>query len=102
MSADGRFLYTLVRDNSTIVAYSLDEETGKPEYLQTVPCGSTKGGRWLSFSPDGKYLFLAACPDQQVRRFLVGSDGTLMPQSIAVEDKIPAVITFMNIETEER
>lgn len=101
ISADGKYLYTLVRDNSTIVVYALDQISGKPEYLQTVPCGSAKGGRWLSFSPDGKYLFLAACPDQQVYKFIVGSDGTLTPQGIAAEDKVPAVITFMTIETEE-
>lgn len=101
ISADGRFLYTLVRENSTIVVYSLDPETGRPSHLQTVPCGSTKGGRWLSFSPDGRYLFLAACPDAQVFRFLVSPDGTLTPQGVAAEDKVPAVIAFTTINTEE-
>lgn len=101
ISADGKYLYTLVRDNSTIVVYSLDEKTGQPKHLQTVPCGSSKGGRWLSFSPDGNRLFLAACPDAQVRQFIVGADGTLTPQGIAAEDKVPAVIAFLTINTEE-
>lgn len=94
ISPDGKALYTLVRDNSTIVVYALDAETGVPTPVQTVPCGSSRGGRWMSFSPDGRYLFLAACPDSQVWRFPVAPDGKLFPPSAAAETPAPSAIAF--------
>ena len=94
ISHDGRFLYDLVRDNSTIAVYSLDEKSGDPTLKQVVPCGSTQGGRGLALSLDGKYLFLAACPDAQVYAFAIDADGCLSACGVCVEDKAPGVVIF--------
>lgn len=94
ISGDGRNLYTLVRDNSTITVFALNEETGMPAVKQVISCGSTQGGRGMTFSPDGKCLYLAACPDRQVYGFRVDEDGCLTALGTAAEDIAPGVIVF--------
>lgn len=94
ISGNGRILYDLVRENSTIAVYTLDDKTGTPVLKQVIPCGSTQGGRGLSLSPDEKFLFLAACPDAQVYSFAVGADGCLTAQGVILQDRAPGVILF--------
>lgn len=102
ISGDGRNLYTLVRDNSTITVYALNEETGMPVVKQVVSCGSTQGGRGMTFSPDGKYLYLAACPDRQVYVFCVEGDGCLSALGTAAEDTAPGIILFDHSPVSEK
>ncbi|MCD7832984.1 MAG: lactonase family protein [Lachnospiraceae bacterium] len=96
LDAEGRYLYDLVRDTSTIVVYEIDPSTGIPLRIQSVPCGSTKGGRGLALSPDGQYLYLAAQPDPDVYIFRIGRDGKLTPNGKWTDVK-PGNVTFMNI-----
>lgn len=94
ISPSGTFLFTLVRDNSTITVYQLDKQSGVPTLRQVVPCGSTEGGRGLTISPDGRYLHLASCPDAGAYTFSIGGDGQLTPMGIRLEDRAPSVIAF--------
>ena len=83
----GKYIYDLLREDSIITVYRIDNALGIPQLIQTIACGSSHGGRGMAISPDGKFLHLAAHPEDSIYTFLIGEDGRL--EAVRRVDHIP-------------
>ncbi|MBS6644915.1 MAG: beta-propeller fold lactonase family protein [Clostridiaceae bacterium] len=90
----GKYLYDLIRDNSTIAVFVIDQDTKIPIRTQIVPAGSNGSGRGLAISPDGRYLHAAACPEDGIYTYKIGVDGYLKAMPTEFKDAAPGNITF--------
>lgn len=93
VSADGRFLYTLVRGTDVISTFALGED-GMPSIIQCIPCGG-EGPRGMRISPDGRFVFVANLNSGSVAIFSVNEDGTLTDTGKRTEAACPGNITII-------
>lgn len=98
----GKYMYALIRQKSSISVYNLEKETGIPVLLQNIAVDAGFGGRSMTFSPDGRFLHIAACPDDKIVTFSVRSDGTLADEGIRSVCTRPANIVFFSESDEEK
>lgn len=98
ISQDGRYLYDILRDGAQIAVFRIREDNLLPERIQVVDCGNSEGGRGAALSPDGRFLHVAAGPDNGVLTYTVGGDGRLSFafSQLEEEEKI-GVITFVEL-----
>ena len=64
MSADGQYIYNILRADNLVSVFKVDKVTGVPSLIQTVAAAGSKRERYLAISPDGRYLFLCGCDDK--------------------------------------
>lgn len=95
ISSDGRFLYASNRGHDSIAVFSVDDATGK---LQFVDHTSTQGShpRDFSIDPTGKYLIVANMNTNNVIPFLIDKEtGKLTQANEAVTIPSPVCIKFL-------
>ncbi|MCD7862016.1 MAG: lactonase family protein [Lachnospiraceae bacterium] len=97
IDAQGRYLYDLVRETGKIVVYEIDEISGIPEYVRNIVCACKNGGRGLALSPDGRYLYMAACSEPVAQIFETDEEGHLNAVG-SFEDVAPANVIFYTAE----
>ncbi len=84
ITPDGKKVFANNRGADTIVCFAIDG-TGKMSLLSTTPVGKVMGGktkesiRDLKLMPDGKVLLVPVRPDDVLRAYAVGEDGSLVP-----------------------
>ena len=61
VSPDGKLVYAVASNSDTIARFARDPDSGKLEFLATVPVGekAQPGSAGLGFSPDGKFCYIA-------------------------------------------
>lgn len=92
ISADGRFVYTVLRFADMISVCRTDEK-GIPQLLQTVPCGGVNA-RGMALSRDGRFLYCCNTESDVITVFRIQEDGTLKKsRNIAVSR--PANLRFL-------
>ncbi len=92
MSADGRYVYTLLREKDVVVTFRV-EENGTLTRLQVLEYGG-KIPKGCTLSPDGRFLLIASRGTSDVITLAVQPDGTLERTGISARFPCPAVITF--------
>lgn len=95
ISADGRYIYNIVRADNLISVFKADQSTGVPSLIQTIEASGSGQERDLCFSPDGKYLYLSACSDGNLYKYLIGEDGKLSDKELVLEDVAPGAMIFI-------
>lgn len=93
VSADGRFLYSLVRNPDVISVYRIDQTDGTLSPLQLLRT-QAKNLRGAALSPDGRYLLVAAIDSHQVLSYPIKPDGTLGEAVCAIDQPTPCCIAF--------
>lgn len=96
MSADGRFLYDVVRGPNVVSVLAIDQETGLPETVQQHPLA----GAWprgCALAPDGKTLLVCCRDSGTVERFAVGEDGRLASAGEPVQNPAAAYALFCEL-----
>jgi len=73
---NGRYLYLVQRDSSTIRSFECDAATGRISERGALPCAGLNPNELL-LSPDGQRLYVIAQTDVHVETFTVGGDGSL-------------------------
>ena len=76
VSLDGKYLYVLFRQIDMIFVFSIEQATGRLNYLQNIE-SEGKSLRALRFSPDGRFLLVAAADSGNVLIYRINSNGTL-------------------------
>lgn len=98
ISADGKYLYSIIRADHMISVFETDPETGIPKLIQEIPSSGSGQERDLCFSPDGRFLFLCGCSNGNVYRYIVGEDGRLSDLTLVLEDVAPGALIFVKAE----
>lgn len=93
MHPNGRYFYNLIRGAEIIAVFSLDEATGVPTLIQTVPMEGTypKG---CAVTPDGRFLFVAAKNSAEVCVYAIREDEKLEFHGYRFHEPNPATFTF--------
>ncbi len=84
ITPDGRKVFANNRGVDTIVCFAIDKQ-GTLSLLHTTAVGKCLGGatkesiRDLKLMPDGKILLVPVRPDDVLRSYAVGEDGSLTP-----------------------
>jgi len=76
ISADGKILYSLVRDVGMISVYSIDQETGHLTMIQCKPVDD-KDPHSCALAPDGRFLLVGGLHTHRVLSYPINADGTL-------------------------
>jgi 6-phosphogluconolactonase len=76
VSFDGKYLYVLFRQIDMIFVFTIDQVTGELDCIQSIE-SEGKNLRAFRFSPDGKFLSVAAVDSNNVLIYRVNPDGTL-------------------------
>ena len=96
ISADGRYLYSCVRDVDVISVYSIDLDTGKLKMIQCLRL-DVKDPHSCCISPDGKYFLIGALNSHQVVSYPILEDGTLGEKTAACDQPSACSIVFAEI-----
>jgi 6-phosphogluconolactonase (cycloisomerase 2 family) len=80
---NGRWLYTVQEESSTVVCFHYDPGTGSMTAVQTIstlPAGftGTSFASEILLSPDGRYLYAANRLHDTIAIFAIGSEGRLV------------------------
>lgn len=73
---NGRYLYLVQRDSSTIRIFDIDSASGRVLERGALACSGLNPNELL-ISPDGQRLYVIAQTDVHVETFTVGGDGSL-------------------------
>ena len=94
----GKYLYTLVRGINAISVFKITKGTGELVWLQTtmLDCAHPRG---FEFSPDGRFLVIAAPKSENVVVWSIGEDGTVSATGIAVSQPNPGNVKFFPTKT---
>ena len=89
----GKYLYTLIRGINCISAFAIDQSTGGLEKIQTVELDGI-GPRSCTFSPDCRFLLIAASDSGEILIWSINPDGTISLTNTKVNQPSPGIITF--------
>jgi 6-phosphogluconolactonase (cycloisomerase 2 family) len=92
----GKYVYSMVRGNNSVAGFRIDEQTGMLVMVQTAAIDG-EGPRGFSFSPDGRFLIIAALTSREVLTYAVDERGVLSATGKKIEQPNPGSITFFNI-----
>lgn len=94
VAPDGRFLYGSNRGHDSIVAFSIDQETGKLAFVEHVSSGG-KTPRNFAIDPTGGFLLAANQNSDSVVSFRIDAlSGKLSPTGHAVEIPTPVCVVM--------
>ena len=98
MHPDGKFLYSSNRGHDSIAIFAIDQATGMPRFLETVPSGGKKP-RNFEIAPGGSYLAAANQNSNNIVIFKIDrQSGHLTPTGQVLEVASPACIKFAKIK----
>jgi 6-phosphogluconolactonase (cycloisomerase 2 family) len=89
----GRYLYTGIRGISSITVFVIDDDGGSLRWLQTAQLDGI-GPRAFAFSPDGRFLVIAALDSREVLVWNVHDDGTISSTGQRYPQPNPGTVTF--------
>ena len=75
VSPDGRFLYASERTTSTLAAFRLDLDSGRPEYIDSFPTEETPRG--FNIDPTGRFLIAAGQSSGHLAVYSIEATGRL-------------------------
>lgn len=73
ITPDGRFLYASNRGHNSIVAYSIDKQTGMLSFVESIPCGG-ETPRNFSIDPTGKFVLVCNQDTDNICVFSIDND----------------------------
>jgi len=76
LSPDGTLLYMTERTSSSVSAFSLDAETGKPTFMGNYPVQEQQP-RNIAFDPSGRWLLVTGEKSAVVGSYAIGPKGAL-------------------------
>ena len=97
ISPDGKYLYGSNRGHDSIAIFSIDENTGKLELIETV---STQGSfpRDFQIDPTGKFLYAANQNSDSIVVFrILPESGIIEPTGEVINVPSPVCIKFANL-----
>lgn len=98
VSFNGKYLYVLFRQIDMIFVFSINQVTGKLNCIQNIE-SEGKNLRAFRFSPDGKFLLVAAVDSRNVLIYRINPDGTLMKNpNMSYIGTNPANLVFYSIK----
>jgi 6-phosphogluconolactonase (cycloisomerase 2 family) len=89
----GKHLYSMIRGISSIAVFEIDQTSGAIERVDTVALDAA-GPRGGAFSPDGRYLIVAAWEGKEVTVWNVDSNGALTPTGHKLQQPNPGSVTI--------
>lgn len=93
----GKFVYGSNRGHDTIVAYSVDQATGKLTHVENEPTGG-KTPRNFGLDPTGKYLLAANQASDTIVVFKINADtGALDRTEHSIEVPTPVCVKFLKL-----
>jgi 6-phosphogluconolactonase len=95
ITPSGKFLYGSNRGHDSIVAFAIDEETGRLQYVQHQP---TQGSfpRNFAIDPTGKYLLVANQKSDTIVVFrIAATNGTLTPTGHVAQVPSPVCLKMI-------
>lgn len=94
ISPDGRFIYGSNRGHDSIVAFAVDQESGRLSLVGHTPCGGPTP-RNLGMTPSGRHLFSANQNGDRVTIFARDEEtGALEDTGRAIEIGTPMCVKF--------
>ena len=82
ISADGRFVYNVIRGVHQATVLAVDKETGLLELVQRIQLRG-EGPRDFDISPDGRFLLIGNLESGEVSTVAVGADGLLTDSGVS-------------------
>ena len=95
ISADGRFLYTLMRGRNILAVFVVDQNSGKLSLLQRLQLDGDRP-KDCSLSPDGRTLAVADRDSDMVELLAVAPDGTLKQTGNTLPQKAAGHVRFLS------
>ena len=92
----GKYLYTLIREINSVSVFKIKEQTGELKRIQTLQVSSFHP-RSLEFSPDGKFMVIAAPKSEEVVVWAIDSDGTVSPTNVKACQPSPGNAKFISL-----
>ncbi|WP_250518385.1 beta-propeller fold lactonase family protein [Caballeronia sp. ATUFL_M1_KS5A] len=92
----GKYLYCLIRGIDAISAFDVNQSDGSLRPIQTLTLDAS-GPRGCTFTPDGRFLLIAALKSNEVAIWSVEADGTLAPTGKRVGQAFPGNVALMPI-----
>ncbi|RDK38275.1 hypothetical protein M752DRAFT_297241 [Aspergillus phoenicis ATCC 13157] len=92
----GKYVYTLVRGHNVVSAFAVDEVSGRLRRIQTATINgiSPKG---CTFSPDGRFFYIAVSVSNEVQVWAVDANGILVPTEETAAVPRPSAITMVGM-----
>jgi 6-phosphogluconolactonase len=90
----GDFLYASLRGTDEIVAYRIEPQTGKLEFLQRISSGG-KTPRMFAIDPSGHWLLAANQNSGTIVVFRIGAEGQLSTTQEGAEVPSPVCLQFL-------
>ncbi|GJP90839.1 hypothetical protein CBS147343_5077 [Aspergillus niger] len=92
----GKYVYTLVRGHNVVSAFAVDEVSGRLRRIQTANINgiSPKG---CTFSPDGRFFYVAVSVSNEVQVWAVDANGILVPTQETAAVPRPSAITMVEL-----
>ena len=93
----GKFVYGSNRGHDTIVAYSVDQATGKLTYIENEPTGG-KTPRNFGIDPTGKFLLAANQATDTIKVFRINAEtGALDATENSIDVPSPVCVKFLKL-----
>ena len=93
ITPDGRFLYASNRGHNSIVAYSIDKQTGMLSFVESIPCGG-ETPRNFSIDPTGKFVLVCNQDTDNICVFSIDNDTGKLTKVSDYEVPTPVCVKF--------
>jgi 6-phosphogluconolactonase len=75
LTPDGRFLYAAERTGSTISAFAVNTDSGRPTYLDSI--ATEKQPRGFRIDPTGRFMVVSGEKSETISSYAIEADGRL-------------------------